>query len=179
MIDLLSTTQVLLKDAGYTVRLSTIQRETLICFEDTAVMGFCSTFVSPEELIKKWMAYENEIISRFSANFRAAGEKAWNVYSIFLTDAVATDVDRREIGKIEENLERTRKLAASGISSREELIGVLLPLLSIQFQPKLPDGDITARLKRRIGEIAPGVRDITLDNAVPVADVLSLLGGRT
>lgn len=178
MIDLLSTTQVLLKDAGYSVRLSTVQRETLICFEDTAVMGFCSTFVSPEELIRNWMAYENEIISRFAANFRAAGEKAWNVYSIFLTDALATDVDRRAISKIEENLERTRKLAASGISSREELIGVLLPLLSIQFQPKLLDGDLTARLERRIGEIAPGVRDVTLDNAVPVEDVLSLLGRR-
>lgn len=179
MIDLLSTAQVILKDAGYTVRLSAIQSRTLICFEDTAVLGFCSIFVSPEELIKKWTSYENEIISRFAANFRAAGDKAWNVYSIFLTDAVATDVDRRMIGKIEENLERTRKLAASGISSREELMGVLLPLLSVQFQPKLPDGDITARLKRRIGEIAPNVRDIALDNTVPIVDVVSLLGGRT
>lgn len=179
MIDLLSTTQVLLKDAGYKVRLSSFRSDTLVSFEDGGVVGFCATFVSPEELIENWLAYETEIVTRFAANFRAAGEKAWNVYCIFLCAAVATDVQRREIGWIEENLDRTRKLSASGISSREDLIGVLLPVLAIQYQAVLLDADVTERLKRRIGDIAPAVREVALDETVLPSDVVILLGART
>ena len=79
MIDLLSTSQILLRDAGFTVRLSSVGHRPVVCFEDTALVGFCSSFEQTDELIDGWKAFEGEILNRFAADIRAAGEKAWNV----------------------------------------------------------------------------------------------------
>lgn len=179
MIDLLSSSQVLLKDAGYSVRLSSVYRSSIVCFEDSAVIGFCNVFETSNELIKRWKDYENEILVRFSPSFRAAGDKAWNVYCIFLCEAVPTKTEKREIGWIEESLERTRKVAACGVSSREELVRVLLPVMPIQNQPVLTDSDLTERLKRRIGDIAPKAQHVALDVDVPAAEIVRLLGERS
>jgi hypothetical protein len=179
MIDLLSTSQVLLKDAGYTVRLSSLQRSSMVCFEDSAVVGFCAVFETPIEMIRKWKMYEDEILVRFSPSFRAAGDKAWNVYCIFLCGTDPTKNEKREVGFIEEGLERTRKIAACGVSSREALVRALLPILPIQNQPVLTDFDVTERLKRRIGDIAPNAKEVALDDAIPAAEIVRLLGERS
>lgn len=178
MIDIQSMSQVILKDAGYDVRLASLQSGTIACFEDAAIIGFVATFTSAPELIKKWKAYETEILSRFAPNFRAAGDKAWNVYCCFLTDGVPNPTETREIGWIEENLELTRKLAAAGIGTREELTRALLPLLPIQYQPVLLETEITERLGKRIAEIAPAVALVALDDKVPAQDVVGLLEGK-
>lgn len=178
MIDLLSTSQVLLRDAGFAVRLSSIQRSTVVCFEDGALIGFCSSFDTPGEMIKLWKQQEQEILARFAPNFRAAGEKAWNVYCIFLSSAPVNAAEKREIGWIEEDLDRTRKIASCGITSREELARVLLPVLPIQYQPVLLNEDATDRLKKRIRDIAPPAEQVALDPAVSAAEVVTLLGGR-
>lgn len=178
MIDLLSTTQVLLKDAGYTVRLSEIQKQPLVTFEDNGVVGFCSFFEKPADIIKKWLAHETEILTRFAPNFRGAGDKAWNVYCVYLCENPPSQTEAREISWIEEDLNRTRKIAAGGISSREDLVRVLLPVLPLQYQPRLPDGDVTRRLQMRIGDIAPKAREAALDTEISPHEVVRLLGER-
>ncbi|RJG40826.1 hypothetical protein D3Y55_26710 [Mesorhizobium sp. DCY119] len=151
----------------------------MICFEDEALLGFCCAFPSAGELIKKWKFYETEILTRFAPNFRAAGDKAWNVYSIFLCDSAPTDIERREIAWVEEDLERTRKIAAAGIASREDLTRVLLPVLPIQYQPQLLEGDATERLRKRIRDISPNAAAVALDDDTPAAEVVRLLGERS
>lgn len=179
MIDLLSATQVLLRDAGYTVRLSEIQKSPLASFEDGTVIGFCSVFEQPTEIINKWRAQETEILTRFAPNFRAGGEKAWNVYCIFLCGVAPSKTEAREIAWVEEDLNRTRKIAASGIGARDELVRVLLPVLPIQYQPRLVENDVAQRLEARIGEIAPKARAAALDPSVSPEEVVRLLGDRT
>lgn len=179
MIDLVSTAQVLLRDADYQVRLSSLRDSPMICFEDEALLGFCCAFPSPGDIIKKWKAYETEILTRFAPNFRAAGDKAWNVYCIFLCDSVPTDIERRQVAWVEEDLERTRKIASAGIASREDLSRVLLPVLPVQYQPHLLNGDTTERLLRRIRDISPNAADVALDDETPAAEVVRLLGERS
>ena len=77
---------------------------------------------------------------------------------------------------IEEDLERTRKIAACGIASREELVRVLLPVLPLQYQPELRAEDVTERLRRRIAAIAPNVVEVALDEAVSPVEVVRILG---
>jgi hypothetical protein len=179
MIDILSTVQALLKDAGYSVRLSEIQKSTIVCFEDGALMGFCCVFETPGDLLKKWKYFETEILTRFAPNFRLAGDKAWNVYCVFLCGTEADKTFNREIASIEEDLDRTRKIAAAGVTSREELIRVLFPIMPLQHRPVLPEEDVTARLVRRIGNIAPKARDIALDDKISPAQIVDLLGEST
>jgi predicted RecB family nuclease len=89
---------------------------------------------------------------------------------------VVNSEDARQIARIEEDLERTRKLASSGITTREELVRTLLPILPLQFQPSLQPEDVTERLRRRIRAIAPNAAQIALNEDVPVTEVVRLLG---
>lgn len=178
MIDLLSTSQILLRDAGFTVRLSSVGHRPVVCFEDKALLGFCSTFEQTDELIEGWKAFESQILIRFAADIRAAGEKAWNVYCVLLCSGAGDATQRRAVSWIEEDLERTRKVAACDIASREDLVRVLLPVLPVQYQPALQHEDLTARLQKRIADIAPQAAHAVLDLEVPISEAVRLLGER-
>jgi hypothetical protein len=176
MIDLLSTAQILLRDADFTTRLDSLDQKNLVCFEDDTLVGFCYEFKDPQSLLAEWKARESSILTRFASSFRSAGDKAWNVYCAFLCESPADPVQTREVHWIEENLERTRKIAACGIGTRDELVRVLLPLLPIQYQPKLRAEDVTERLERRIVAIAPKAAHVALDETVSPVEVIRLLG---
>lgn len=176
MTDMTATVQIVLEEAGYTVWLVSVDQLTAVCFEDEAVMGFVCVFAEAEELLSRWRSIESALLARHSARFRAAEEKAWNVYAIFLCGKDGTEEQTREIRRIDEDLERTRKIAACGLAGKEEVVTALLPVLPIQYRPLLEGEDLTARLKRRIAAIAPGAADVALDEAVPARDVAALLG---
>ncbi|MEA3015180.1 MAG: hypothetical protein QOD42_3725 [Sphingomonadales bacterium] len=176
MIDLLSTTQILLSDAGYTTRLISLGATPLVCFEDDVVVGFACIFDSPQSLLSGWRERELAILNRFAPSFRSAGDKAWNVYSVFLCGPTTGLVEAREIRWIEEDLERTRKIAACGIASRQDLVRTLLPVMALQYQPVLRAEDATERLQRRISSISPNVARLVLDSDTAPTDVAQLLG---
>ncbi|MGH7169074.1 MAG: hypothetical protein ACRELG_02200, partial [Gemmataceae bacterium] len=58
------------------------------------------------------------------------------------------------------------------------LVTAMLPLLPIQYQPRLDtdDFDLTLRLRRRIATIAPAAEQAALDEGVAATEVLRLLG---
>lgn len=178
MIDVLSPVQVILRSAGFLVRLETLAKAPLVCFEDDAILGFCYSFDQPQDLIEKWKAVEGEILTRFAPHIRGAGDKAWNVYSVFLCPSPANSSQKRAINWIEEDLDRTRKIAGCGIANREDLIRLMLPVLPIQYQPALEQIDLTDRLRRRIGDISPKAAEVALDEATSPTEVVRLLGDR-
>ena len=177
MIDLLSTMQVVLRDAGFSTRLTSVDRSSIVCFEDDALMGFGCVFEDPGGLLTRWKATETSLLTRYAPSFRAAAEKAWNVYCLFLCGAAADPIQNREVRWIEEDLDRTRKVAACGLASREDLLRALLPVLPLQYQPVLRAEDVTERLQTRIRSIAPRASHVVLDQAVSPAEVVRLLGG--
>ena len=177
MIDLLSTLQVLLKEAGFTTRLTSLDRSSIVCFEDEALMGFGCIFEDPVGLLTRWKTTEMSLLKRYAPNFRAAGEKAWNVYCLFFCGAVGDPIQSREVRWIEEDLNRTRKIAACGLASREDLKRALLPILPLQYQPVLRPEDVTERLKTRIRAIAPRASKVVLDESVSEVEVVRILGG--
>lgn len=76
MIDLLSAMQVVLQEAGFNTRLTSIERSSIVCFEDDTLVGFGYVFDNPVALLERWKTVEMTIIKRFAPNFRIAGEKA-------------------------------------------------------------------------------------------------------
>lgn len=179
MIDLLSTSQVLLREAGFSVRLTSVGKTSVVCFEDEALIGFCSSFGEPQDLLDGWKPFEGEMLNRFAPQIRTAGDKAWNVYCVFLCSTSGNSLQNRAVAWIEEDLERTRKIAACAVGSREDLIRALLPVLPIQYQPALEHEDLTERLQRRIADIAPAAARIALDPSVAPAEVVRVLGERS
>ena len=176
MIDVLSTMQIVLQEANFITHLVSVNHLPIVHFEDDTLVGFGCVFDQPDELLMRWKASETSLLTRYASRFRLAGDKAWNVYSIFLCGAVADPIQKRQINWIEEDLERTRKIAACAISSRDDLVRALLPILPLQYQAVLRPEDITERLKRRILNIAPKAANVALDETVSVVEVARLLG---
>jgi hypothetical protein len=177
MIDLFSTLQVVLRDVGFTTHLASIDRSSIVCFEDDVLTGFGCIFEDPESLLRQWKSMEMSLLTYYAPSLRAAGEKAWNVYCVFLCGLVADPDQNRRVRWIEEDLDRTRKVAACGLASREDLIRALLPIMPLQYQPVLRLEDGTARLRTRIHTISPKAVDIVLDESVSPSEVVRFLGG--
>ena len=176
MSDILSMLQGVLQDGGYRTWLTSIDKRPAVCFEDDAVMGFVRLFDDTTTLLSGWRETETEFLRQHDERIRAAGDKAWNVYSVFLASAPADPAESREIRLIDEDLERTRKIAASGITHREALVAAMLPLLRLQYQPALDQEDAAERFRRRVLAIAPFAAEIVLDEGVSPRDVARRLG---
>jgi hypothetical protein len=176
MTNLISILQVLLREASFRTHLSAIELSLILSFEDDALMGFGCVFVSPEELLANWKTTEMALLTQYAPSLRGAGEKAWNVYCVFLCSSVADPDQERQVRWIEENQERTRKIAACGLASRQDVVGALLPILPLRYQPVLQVEDVTERLRTRIRSIAPRVADVALNEDVPPAEIVRLLG---
>jgi hypothetical protein len=178
MTDLKSQLQIILQDAGYDTWLGVIDDLELVGFEDDTVMGFACLFNDVEGMLGRWRSIETRLLTNNAPSLHRAGDKSWNLYSVFLSQAIANDAQSREIRWIEEDLERTRKLAACGVVDQSTLVTALLPLLPLQSQPSLDreDFDVTQRLIRRIGTIAPPAASVALDPKVSVGEVIRLLG---
>jgi hypothetical protein len=178
MTDTTSIVQIILDEAGYETWLTSVEQFTTICFEDDALMGFVTLFDEPTALLEQWRKVEDTLLARHSPRFREAKDKAWNVYSIFLCSGTATADEARQIRRIDEDLELTRKIAASGLLGHEEIVSAMLPVLPIQYRPRLQEEDLTERLKKRIAAIAPAAVDVALDDHVSPTEVVHLLGGQ-
>lgn len=175
MIDLRSTVQILLQDAGFRTRRTTSDVVPVLSFEDDAFLGFVFVFDRVGSLLQQWREQEARILSSYATSFRVAGDKAWNVYSIFLCTENGTPAQVRIVRSVEENLERTRKIAACGVANRSEAVKALLPLLPLQQHAILLPEDTTQRLRSRIEKISPAVAATALDETVPPSDVVSTL----
>lgn len=180
MTDLRSPVQIVLQDAGYETWLSSIHGEPVIVFEDAAVMGFACIFDDVSLLLQRWRDMETGLLMTHASALQRGGDKTWNVYSVFLCSAAPDQDKAREIRWIEEDLERTRKIAACGLTNREQIVAALLPLLPIQYQPVLDseEFDVNQRLKKRISDLAPGAASAALDSSVPASEVVRMLGDK-
>ncbi|MGH9551937.1 MAG: hypothetical protein ACRD3W_21305 [Terriglobales bacterium] len=176
MMDLSSTLQIVLQEAGYRTSLVSMEhRPNPISFEDDAVMGFAVVFQQPAELLEKWSPIQTALLTRYAAALRKADQKAWNVYSIFLCSAAANETQEREIRLLEEDLQLTRKVAACNLAGHEDVVSALLPVLPIQHHPRLEGDDLTERLRRRIASFAPAAATAALDERVSPIEVIRLL----
>lgn len=181
MNDLKPTLQALLQDCGYQTWLVAIDQYEAVAFEDDSAMGFACIFEQGDALLKEWQGLESKFLMNFAPALKRAGEKTWNVYSVFLCTQNVSHEEARATRWIEENLERTRKITGIVPNGRSDLITALLPLLPIQYQPRLDsdDFDLTQRLRRRIASIAPSVEHAALDTSVTATEVVRLLGAET
>jgi hypothetical protein len=145
--------QAVLRDAGYATWSWTGGSVPVVCFEDDVVVGFVFVFADAGTLLECWQAAETGVLSAHAPSLRAAGAKAWNVYSVFVTAGGAALPLARSVRQIEENLDRTRKVAAVGVRDREDVIGALLPVLPLASRAVLEEDDMPQRLHARLSDL--------------------------
>ena len=178
MTDVLQIVPEVLEDAKFQTWRMEFSGRPSLGFEDENILGVAASFETPQELIDGWIKFEDLLLARYGNNFRQAGEKAWNVYSVFLTSQAASDSQARAIRAIEEDLRQTRKLAAHSVVSNQSVRSALLPILPLGPRPELSAINASERLATRIENLSPGMASLVLDEKVSAAQLLARLGAK-
>jgi len=172
-MDIAMQAEVVLREAGFETWRWTGASPAVTCFENAAIIGFVHVFQSADELLTRWEATQQAVLSRHSSSLRAAGNKAWNVYSVFLAEGLAT-ANMRSVERIEENFALTRKIARAGLRTSDDVERALLPLTAIKAQPLLSDTDFQDRLRFRLKDVSKDVLAAFL-SATSAEDVAKIL----
>lgn len=152
-MDISKETEIILRDNGYNTWQWTDSSQSVICFENESILGFIHIVSGCMEIIDKWRAIQDVTLARFKPELKKAGEKAWNVYSIFLTEGRADTQTKNMLNSIEENFQLTRKIVRAGINSQQQLIGALLPLLSIRNKPIFDESNFDEKLFTNLSKL--------------------------
>lgn len=166
-------TEILLREAGYETWTWAGATPAVVCFENAALIGFVHVFPTASELLARWQEAQTSALSRHGPALRAAGAKAWNVYSVFLTEEQVPG-QQRAVERIEEDFAMTRKIARSSVRTQDDLEHTLLPLTALRAQPLISDTDFEDRLRARLKDVSPGVLTAFL-GTTPAEEVARML----
>ena len=165
MTDLITDATEILVTAGYAVeRISASTRETL-AFENGVCLGFVFAYEATDQLLRDWADDSKRVISRYGLSLRRAGEKAWNVYVVLISQGSKSDALQASLTELEEDLIGTRKIARDGISSTADLRSAFLALLPIQSAPKLEAVDMPSEIRMRASDVGRTGIDAFLSTA--------------
>lgn len=177
MMDIYIQSEILLRDAQYDTWTWSGPAGPVTCFENAALMGFVHVFDTVDAILRSWEERQKTTLARHATSLRGAGTKAWNVYSLFLTEN--SDALRgREIERIEEDFSLTRKIARASIKTADDVEMALLPLLSIRSKPLLGAANFETRLRTRLKDTSPDGVTAFLNDASP-AEVARILGAKS
>ena len=176
-MDIHTQTEIYLREAGYETWNWADSGTEATCFENQSVVGFIHEFESAQQLITEWQAREKKVLERHALALRSASDKAWNVYSVFLTGDQSQEL-RRPIEKLEENFTLTRKIARQGIVTVEDVENALMTLAPIRARPILESGDLEDRVRARSKSIRREALDGFLGSASP-SEIFELLRGKS
>lgn len=165
-MDIATQTEIILRGAGYDTWPWTGATPPVICFESATLIGFVHVFPSGDDLLARWQSVQTAALSRHGPALRAAGAKAWNVYSVFLAEEQAPN-QARAVERVEEDFALTRKIARAGVRTQDDLERALLPLTRVRAQPVLSDTDFEDRLRARLKEVSADVLTAFLGTTNP------------
>ena len=143
----------LLVNSGYSVGELHVGDRNVVIFENATVLGFALLYKDSLELLENWRVHSDLVLRETQFSLRQAGEKAWNTYTVFLSEDRANPHDRAKLQGIEEDLVGTRKIARAGVKDAEELRLALLPLMGIQNAPRLEPIDMVKEIRLRTSEL--------------------------
>jgi hypothetical protein len=172
-MDILTQAEIVMREANYETWPWSDGPVPAICFENETVLGFLHSFSSADVLLAGWEKAQRSALERHSIALRLAAAKAWNVYSVFLTERGDPALNRR-IEWIEEDFALTRKIARANIQTNADLLHALLPLLRIRAQPTLGDAQFRDRVRARVKDVRPSAVTAFLGGA-SAADVAHIL----
>ena len=158
-MDIYRQSEVILQRAGYRTRFTTTSAGDVLDFEDDVAIGFLHVFPGPKDLLTQWQAVQKADLVRHALQLRAAPNKAWNVYCVFLTNHMGSGDMAEQIDRIEEDFVSTRKIARAGVVSLVDLERALLPLLPLQTLADLSVTDFDARLRPRLAFLPRSVAE--------------------
>ncbi len=136
-----------LEGAGYRVR--AISENDLV-FEDESLLGFVSVKDTVSAILDVWASEQDAFLKGNATQLRKEPRKAWNVYSVFLTEADCEAAQMSRVLDAEEDFRGTRKIVRCGLKTESDIQRALYPLLPIENVVALSSEDAMARVRGRL-----------------------------
>ena len=174
MTKVLKEAESILLEAKYNVVPFAEDGKEYLAFENNALFGFLHTYNSIDELLSSWRDDKDKLLRKFTPQFRVAGPKAWNVYTVLVTTDNATEIQFHALQDIEEDLTETRKIARSNLETADDVRAALLSLLPFAYIPILPPLNIRAEIAMRAQELPAKALKAFLSDS-DLAEVAKLL----
>jgi hypothetical protein len=154
-----------LQDASFDIVAAPLEYPRAFLFESDTVLGFAFLYGTAADLVERWAADADRLIATRRFQLKAAGNKAWNTYVLFLAEQRPSPMEAIALSLIEEDLAGYRKIARAGCSDFDDLDRALLPLIPVQSAPVLDAVDSKLEVRQRATEISPKVLDAFLSEA--------------
>jgi hypothetical protein len=154
-----------LREASFDIATTPVEHGQAFLFENDTVLGFTLLYETAADLIDRWAADADRLIATRRFQLKAAGNKAWNTYVLFLAVARPSPIEAVALSLIEEDLAGYRKIARAGCGDLTDLNRALLPLLPVQSAPFLDAVDSKLEVRQRATEISPKLLDAFLSEA--------------
>lgn len=159
MTEILEASASILREHGYAVLVDHEGRPPYLLFESDEYIGLLLTYDTPDSLLSHWDNQSRALLDAQKLGLRRSQEKAWNSYLVLLSAARASRLQQALLDTVEENLVRTRKIARSGMASREEIQRAILPLIPLQSPPNLQPVNMNDEIRLRASQIPPAILD--------------------
>ena len=154
-----------LQEANYDIAGSSIDGRRSAVFENDTILGFAFFYNAAGDLIRSWSADADALIATRRFQLKAAGNKAWNTYVLFLATNRPSPREVVALSLIEEDLSGYRKIARAGCVDMANLNRALLPLLPVQSAPVLSAIDSKLEVRQRATDVSPKILDAFLSDA--------------
>jgi hypothetical protein len=148
MLNLLGECRTLLEQAGYRTTPGT-DAETCY-FEDDSIVGAVLIYDDVTTLLERWERRQDAFLTQNARPLRQDPLKAWNIYTVHLTQTRADESDYTRLFNIEHDFRGTRKIARAGVVIVSDVNDALLPLMPLQRLVALTASDLRSRAKQRL-----------------------------
>lgn len=149
---------------------------SFLYFEDVSVMGHVHVLETAELIVQTWEAIQDDFLRNNAPRFAKDATKAWNLYTVLLSTEAASADMAPMLFAIEEDFRGTRKIARSGVVSRDDILVALGPLLPLNNLVSVGPTDARQRLLDRLGAANPALK-LVLTESRPDAIVAALTSG--
>lgn len=162
-----------LRAAGYRIQPNADHPST-IYFEDYSLFGFCTVYESVGSLLDGWDHNQDDFLQKNAPFLRLAARKAWNCYTVHLTEARPTDIESQALFDIEENFASTRKIARANLETEIDVQRALYPLIPVQNLLKMQSAQSNLDIAQRFHDWPSPAIKALLGNGTP-EDIVELL----
>lgn len=139
----------ILEEAGYST-IAKSSSDSSFYFEDESLLGFVRLHETIDDLLNTWEKHQDVFLRENALPLQSEPQKAWNVYSVYISQEKCHDSKRNELSKISEDFRGTRKIIHDGVNKKSDLVNALLPLLPIQNYVSFGQEDIYERLRKSL-----------------------------
>lgn len=153
-MDIAQESRALLETHGYATA-ALVPTGRSFSFEDANLLGGAFVYDDLDQLLEKWEPRQDQFLAEFAGRLRSVPEKLWNIYTVHLTSGRCDPARSSALFSVEENFRGTRKIARSGLQTKDDVKSALLALLPIQSMIDVRDQDVDQLVQDRLKSIHP------------------------